>query len=148
MAANNNKSKGVFTDVELEAMRARAKELKAEEKSKKNKQQGEKDVMNAIAKLTDLDKTMALRIFEIVKTAAPELFPKTWYGMPAFANKEGKVICFFQAANKFESRYATFGFSDSAKLDNGNMWPTSFALNKLTNAEENEIIKLIKKAVG
>lgn len=147
MPQSTKKSKAVFTDIELEAMRARAKEAKAEERFKKNKQLGENDVLAAINAMVEPDKSMATRIHQIVKEANPELLPKTWYGMPAYANSDGKVICFFQAAKKFESRYATFGFSDLAKLDESNMWATSFALMKLTKVEEDKIIELVKRAV-
>jgi uncharacterized protein YdhG (YjbR/CyaY superfamily) len=129
-------------------MRARAKELAAEARSDKTKAEGEKEVIDAINKLSEPDKSMAKQIHELVKASAPELLPKTWYGMPAYANKDGKVVCFFQAAEKFKARYATFGFSDTAKLDEGNFWPTSYALKKLTPAEESEITILVKKAVS
>jgi uncharacterized protein YdhG (YjbR/CyaY superfamily) len=139
---------GSFTDVEREAMRNRAKELAAEAKSNKTRAEGEKEVQDAITAMDEPDRSMATRINQIVTETAPELFPKTWYGMPAYADKEGKVICFFQAASKFKARYATFGFSDTAKLDTGNMWPAAFALTKLAAAEEAEIARLVKKAVG
>lgn len=141
------KSKG-FTDVEKAAMKARALELKAEERASKNKAEGESAVLAAIAALKEPDRSMAKRVHTIVKAAAPALFPKTWYGMPAYADKDGKVVCFFQSAQKFNSRYATFGFSDTANLDEGAMWPTSFALTELTAAEEAQISMLVKKAVS
>lgn len=136
-----------FSDFERDAMKNRAKELAAEEKAKKNRAAGEKAVLDAIAEMTGSDKEIAEKIHAIMQKHAPELWPKTWYGMPAYANKDGKVICFFQAAKKFESRYATFGFQDSAKLDEGNMWPTTFALTKITAREEAKIIEMVKQAI-
>ena len=124
-----------FTDEERAAMRERAKELKAE---------GESDLLAKIAEMQKPDRAMAERLHEIVKASAPALSPKTWYGMPAYANKDGKVVCFFQSAEKFDSRYATLGFSDAANLDEGAMWPTSFALKELTAAEEAKIGALVK----
>lgn len=143
---SDKKPKG-FTEEEKMAMKARAKELAAEAKANKTRAQGESDIFAAIEEMNDSDKSMAKRIHEIVKESAPELFPKTWYGMPAYA-KDDKVICFFQAASKFKSRYASFGFNDSANLDDGNMWETSFALVKLTEKEEKKIAELVKKAVS
>jgi uncharacterized protein YdhG (YjbR/CyaY superfamily) len=137
-----NKSKG-FTAEERAAMKERAKEQKAEAQ----KVDGERAVLAKIAELQGLDRTMAERLHEIVKASAPELSPRTWYGMPAYA-KDGKVVCFFQSAQKFNTRYATFSFSDRANLDEGAMWPTSFALKELTAAEEARIGALVKKAVG
>ena len=138
-----------FTAEEKAAMKARAQELKAEAKASKNREEGEKAVLAAVAQMKDpTDRSMAKRIHVIVTNAAPELMPKTWYGMPAYADKDGKVICFFQAASKFGVRYATFGFQPDAKLDEGNMWAASFALIKLTAAEEAKIIALVKKAIG
>ena len=138
-----------FTAEEKAAMKERAKELKAEARASKDRAEGEKAVLAAIAQMKDpTDRSMGKRIHEIVTAAAPELMPKTWYGMPAYANADGKVICFFQAASKFGVRYATFGFQPDAKLDEGNMWATSFALLKLTPAEEKKIIALVKKAVS
>jgi uncharacterized protein YdhG (YjbR/CyaY superfamily) len=136
-----------FTAEEKAAMRERAKELKAEERASKDRASGEKAVFDAIAKMTEPDRSMCKRIHEIVTATAPELMPKTWYGMPAYANADGKVICFFQAASKFNVRYATFGFQPDAKLDDGNMWAASFALVKLTPAEEAKLTALVKKAV-
>lgn len=137
-----------FTAEEKAAMKARAQELKAEAKASKNREEGEKAVFAAIAQMKDPnDRSMCKRIHEIVTTVAPDLMPKTWYGMPAYADKNGKVICFFQAASKFGVRYATFGFQPDAKLDDGNMWAASFALIKLTSAEEAKIATLVKKAV-
>jgi len=137
-----------FSDDEKAAMRERALELKAEERASKNKAAGEKILLAAIAKMPEPDRSMAKRIHEIVGATAPDLFPKTWYGMPAYANKDGKVVCFFQAASKFKSRYATLGFNDPANLDEGAMWPTAFALKKLTAVEEAKIAALVKKAVS
>ncbi len=138
-----------FTAEEKAAMKARALELKLEAKASKNREEGEKAVLAAIAQMKDSnDRSIGKRIHEIVTATAPELMPKTWYGMPAYANTEGKVICFFQAASKFGVRYATFGFQPDAKLDDGNMWAASFALIKLTAAEEAKISALVKKAVS
>src|ERR671917_2220549 len=140
---SEKKSEG-FTAEERAAMRERAKEQKAEEQ----KADGERAVLAKIAEMPETDRAMAKRLHEIVKASAPELSPKTWYGMPAYADKDGKVVCFFQSAEKFNSRYATFGFSDKANLDEGAMWPTSFALKELTDTEEAEIGDLVKRAVG
>jgi uncharacterized protein YdhG (YjbR/CyaY superfamily) len=141
-AATGKKSKG-FTDEERAAMRERAQELKAEAR----KADGESAVLAKIAEMQGSDRAMAERLHAIITTRAPGLSPKTWYGMPAYA-KDGKVICFFQSAEKFKSRYATFGFSDDASLDDGAMWPTSFALKELTDAAEARIGALVKKAVS
>jgi uncharacterized protein YdhG (YjbR/CyaY superfamily) len=146
MKQDKNKT-GVFTDEERDAMRTRAKELAAEAKAVKTREEGERDVLAAIAKMSEPDRSMAQKVHEIVKAAAPELMPKTWYGMPAYANNDGKAICFYQAAEKFSARYAMLGFSDAAKLDEGNMWPAYYALKKLTKDEEVKIIELVKKAV-
>jgi hypothetical protein len=146
-AANNKKTQG-FTADEKAAMRARALELKAEARASKNKEEGEKAVLAAIAEMPEPDRSMAARLHELIKTSAPDLMPKTWYGMPAYANQDGKVVCFFQSAQKFKARYATFGFSDTANLDEGAMWPTSFALKELTATEEARIIALVKRAVS
>ncbi len=147
-AANGEQSDG-FTEAERAAMRARAEELKAERRrgGRAEKTDGESAVRAAIAAMTDADRAMAERIHAIVTASAPELAPKTWYGMPAYA-KEGKVVCFFQAAQKFNARYATFGFNDAAHLDEGTMWPTAFALKELTPADEERIAALVKRAVG
>ena len=145
--ATGKKSKG-FSDEEKAAMKERAKELKAEERANKNKAEGESDVLAKIAELQGKDRSMAKRIHEIIKASAPALSPKTWYGMPAYANKDGKIVCFFTAASKFNARYATFGFNDDANLDEGAMWPTSFALKELTAAEEAKIAALVKKAAS
>lgn len=143
---DTQKSK-VWTDEEKAAMKERAREMKAEARASKNRDEGEKMVIAAIAKMPEPDRSIAKRIHEIVKTNAPDLMPKTWYGMPAYANADGKVICFFQAASKFGTRYSTFGFQPDANLDDGNMWAASFALIKLTTAEESKIVTLVKKAV-
>ena len=136
-----------FTAAEREAMKERARELKAEERANKSRAEGESDVLAKIAEMPGPDRAIAKRIHAIVKKSAPILSPKTWYGMPAYA-RDGKVVCFFQSAQKFDSRYATFGFSDEAKIDEGTMWPTSFALEKLTAADEARIGALVKKAVS
>jgi uncharacterized protein YdhG (YjbR/CyaY superfamily) len=143
--AADKKSKG-FTDDEKAAMKNRAKELKAEARSNKNKEAGESDALAAIADMQEPDRSMAQRIHEIIKANAPDLSPKTWYGMPAYANKDGKIVCFFQTAAKFGTRYSTFGFNDSANLDEGSMWPVAFALKALTATEEAKITALVKKA--
>jgi uncharacterized protein YdhG (YjbR/CyaY superfamily) len=139
-------SKG-FTDEEKAAMKERARELKAEARADKDKAAGESAVLAAIAAMPKSDRLMAERIHAIVKASAPALSPKTWYGMPAYANADGKVVCFFQAADKFKARYATFGFNDTANLDDGSMWPTSFALKELTAADETKVAALVKKAM-
>ena len=136
------KSKG-FTGEERAAMKERAKELKAEAQ----KAEGESAVLEKIAEMPEPDRAMAERLHAIVKASAPALSPKTWYGMPAYA-KDGKVVCFFQSAQKFKSRYATLGFSDVANLDEGSMWPTSFALKELSATEEAKISALVKRAVS
>jgi uncharacterized protein YdhG (YjbR/CyaY superfamily) len=133
-----------FTDEERAAMKEAARERKAA----RGKADGEKDVLAKIAEMPKSDREKAERIHAIVKAGAPDLTPRTWYGMPAYANKDGKVICFFQSAQKFKSRYATLGFSDRANLDAGAMWPTSFAVAELTPAEEKKIGALVKKAVS
>jgi hypothetical protein len=145
-AATNKKSKG-FTDEEQAAMKERAKELKAEARANKNKAEGESDVLAKIAEMPEPERTMAQRLHEIITTSAPVLSPKTWYGMPAYA-RDGKIVCFFQSAHKFNSRYATLGFSDTANLDEGAMWPTSFALKELTATEEEKIVALVKQAAS
>ena len=136
-----------FTDEERAAMKNRAQELKAEARANKNKADGESDVLAKIAEMSEPERTMAKRLHEIIKASAPALMPKTWYGMPAYA-RDGKVVCFFQSAQRFKARYATFGFSDEANLDEGAMWPTAFALKELTAAEEARIAALVKKAVS
>jgi len=141
-ATRGKKSNG-FTAEERAAMKERARELKAAQ----GRADGEKAVLAKIAEMPKPDRVMAERIHAIVKASAPDLSPRTWYGMPAYA-KDGKVVCYFQDAAKFKSRYATFGFNDAANLDAGNMWPTSFALTELTAAEEKKIGALVKKAVS
>jgi uncharacterized protein YdhG (YjbR/CyaY superfamily) len=145
--AINKKSKG-FTVEEKAAMRNRAQELKAEARTGKNKADGESAVLEAIAAMPEPERTMAKRLHAIIKAGAPALSPKTWYGMPAYANKDGKVVCFFQSAQKFSTRYASFAFSDTANLDEGALWPVAFALKKLTATEEAKIGALVKKAVS
>jgi len=140
------KPKG-FTAEEQAAMKERAKELKAEARANKKKADGESDLLAKIAEMPEPDRAMAARLHEIISEAAPDLWPKTWYGMPAYA-RDGKVVCFFQSAAKFNARYATFGFQDTANLDDGHMWPTAFALKALTTAEEARIVALVKKAVS
>ena len=144
--AINKKSKG-FTDEERAAMKARAQELKAEARANKDKAEGESAVLAAIAAMQEPDRAMAKRLHAIIKASAPALSPKTWYGMPAYA-KDGKVVCFFQSAQKFNTRYATFGFSDTANLDEDALWPVAFALKELTAAEEAKIAALVKKAAS
>ena len=144
--AIGKKFKG-FTDEERAAMKERAKELKAEARANKDKAAGESDVLAKIAEMPEPDRAMAKRLHAIIKASAPALSPKTWYGMPAYA-KDGKVVCYFQNAQKFKTRYSTFGFSDAANLDEGAMWPTTFALEELTAAEEARIGALVKKAVS
>jgi len=145
-STTGKKSKG-FTDDERAAMKERARELKAEERANRTKAEGEKDLLAKIAEMPEPDRAMAERLHAIIQASAPALSPKTWYGMPAYA-KDGKVVCFFQSAEKFKSRYATLGFSDEANLDEGAMWPTSFALKDLTAADEAKIGALVKKAVS
>ncbi|HEU4865907.1 MAG TPA: DUF1801 domain-containing protein [Actinomycetota bacterium] len=146
-SAKRTSTSGRFTAEERAAMKARAQELKAEERASKNRAEGERDVLAAIAAMSGSDRAMAKRLHAIITASAPALWPKTWYGMPAYA-KEGKVLCFFKSAGKFDSRYATFGFEEAANLDEGAMWPTSFALKKLTPADEKKIGALVKKAVS
>ena len=140
------KTKG-FTAEEKAAMKARAQELKAEERANKNRADGERDVLAAISAMKPKDRAMAKRLHAIVKDSGPDLWPKTWYGMPAYA-KDGKVVCFFKSAGKFNSRYATFGFEEAANLDDGAMWPTSYALKELTAADEARIAALVKQAAS
>ena len=139
-------SKG-FTDDERAAMRERAQELKVAGRRGAGKADGESDVLAKIAEMPEPDRVMAERLHALMKASAPTLSPRTWYGMPAYA-KDGKVVCYFQSAHKFKSRYATFGFNDAANLDRGAMWATSFALKELTTAEEKKIAALVKKAAG
>ena len=143
MAERKTAKKG-FTTEEKAAMKERAAELKAEAR----KADGESTLLAKVAEMKGKDRAIAKRIHEIVKATAPSLVPKTWYGMPAWANKDGKVVCYFQDAAKFKSRYATFGFTDLANVDAGAMWPTSFALTELTAADEKKIGALVKKAVS
>jgi uncharacterized protein YdhG (YjbR/CyaY superfamily) len=146
MNPSNKKTTG-FTAEERAAMKERARELRAEERVQKDRAAGEKAVLEKIAEMKGSDRAMAKKLHDIIKESAPGLSPKTWYGMPAYANQAGKVVCFFTSAEKFNSRYATFGFNDDANLDEGNMWPTSFALKELTAAEEKKVAALVKKAV-
>ncbi len=138
------KAAGGFTAEEKAAMKARI----LEERASKDRAAGESAIVAAIAKMREPDRSLAKRVHEIVTAAAPELMPRTWYGMPAYANADGKVICFFQDAGKFKVRYATFGFQHDAHLDDGEMWPTSYALTKLTPSVEAKITALVKKAVS
>lgn len=144
--ATDQASEG-FTDEERAAMKERAQELRAEARASKDKAAGERAVLAKIAEMPEPDRTMAERIHQIVKASAPALSPKTWYGMPAYA-RDGKVVCFFQSADKFKARYATLGFNDTANLDEGHMWSTAFALTELTDVEEASIGALVKKAVS
>ena len=141
--ASGTKAKG-FSDFERAAMKERARELKAEA----NKADGESDVLAKIAEMQGSERAMAKRLHALIKASAPTLSPKTWYGMPAYANEDGKVVCYFTSAHKFKSRYATFGFNDDAHLDEGVMWPTSYALKEITPAEEARIAALVKRAVS
>jgi uncharacterized protein YdhG (YjbR/CyaY superfamily) len=136
-----------FSDPEKAAMRARAKELKAEARADRDRAAGERDLLASIAQMPEPDRGLAERVHAIVSASAPTLSPKTWYGMPAYA-REGKVVCYFKGAHKFKSRYATFGFEDAANLDEGNMWATCYALTKLTAAEEKKIAALVKQAAS
>jgi uncharacterized protein YdhG (YjbR/CyaY superfamily) len=145
--ATSGKTAGGFTDEERAAMKERAAELKAEARRGKSKADGESDVLAKIAEMPEPDRAKAERLHAIVKASAPDLSPKTWYGMPAYA-RDGKIVCFFQSAHKFKARYATLGFNDAANLDDGAMWPTAFALKELTAAEEARIAALVKKAVS
>jgi len=138
--------KGFSTD-EKAAMRERARELKAESRRDADRADGERDLLAKIAEMPESDRVMAERIHAVVTATAPDLAPKTWYGMPAYA-RDGKLVCFFKSADKFKSRYATFGFEENAHLDDGSMWPTSYALTKLTAADEARIAALVKKAVS
>jgi hypothetical protein len=146
-SAKRTTSSGVFTADEKAAMRATVRERKAEERASKNRAVGERAVVEAIDAMSEPDRSMAKRLHAIVTESAPDLWPKTWYGMPAYT-KDGKVVCFFKAAEKFDTRYATFGFEEAASIDEGAMWPTSFALTKLTPTDERKIAALVKKAVS
>jgi uncharacterized protein YdhG (YjbR/CyaY superfamily) len=136
-----------WTDDEKEAMKARARELKAEARRGAEKADGEKDLLAKVAEMPESDRVMAERIHAVVMASAPELSPKTWYGMPAYA-KDGKVVCFFKAASKFDTRYATLGFEEAAMIDDGDFWPTSYGLTRMTPAIEKQIGELVKKAVS
>ena len=142
-----DKAPGKWTDDEVAAMKARARELKADERASKDRAQGERGVLAAIAAMKEPDRILAEKLHAIVEATAPALWPKTWYGMPAYA-KDGKVVCFFKSAEKFNSRYATFGFEEAARLDDGAMWPTSFALTEMTAADEARIGELVRKATS
>jgi uncharacterized protein YdhG (YjbR/CyaY superfamily) len=143
------KKKGTqgFTDEERGAMKERAKELKAEARANKDRAEGESDVLAKIAEMLEPERAMAKRLHAIITASAPVLVPRLWYGMPAYA-KDGKIVCFFQSAQKFNTRYATLGFNDTANLDEGALWPTAFALMELTAAGEERIGALVKKAVS
>ena len=145
-AKKSRKSTAAFSDIELEAMQAAKSEAKAQKKGAKY--DGEAELLAKVAEMDDTDRPIATRLHAIVKANAPTLSAKTWYGMPAWANAEGKVVCFFQSGAKFKTRYSTLGFQDPAKLDDGGMWPTGFALTRLGPAEEAQIAALLKKALG
>jgi len=145
-AAGRDTTSNVWTDEEKAAMQEHAREMKAAKGRAKKDEDGEADIIAKIAEMPDSDRVMAARIHEIVKETAPELTPRTWYGMPAYS-KDGKIVCFFQSAAKFKARYATLGFDEKANIDDGSMWPTSWALTKLTPANEAKIVELLKKAV-
>ena len=144
----SGKTSNVWTDEEKAAMKAIALERKAEARANKNRAEGEKTVLAAIAALPEADRSLAKRLHAIIKDSAPALSPKTWYGMPAYADEDGTVVCFFQSAAKFKTRYATIGFSDKASLDEGALWPVAFALTDLTPTEEARIRALVKKAAS
>ena len=144
MSPTKSKKSGGFSAAERAAMKERAKELKAEA----SRADGEKALLEKVDEMKGKDRAMAKRLHAIVKANAPDLMPKTWYGMPAYADKDGKVVCFFKSAAKFKSRYATLGFGDEAKLDDGVMWATDFALKDITEAEEKKIAALVRKAVS
>ncbi len=146
-ATGNGKAVQVWTDEERAAMKSRAQELKAEARATKDREAGESAVLAAIAAMPEPDRTMTKRLHAIVKASAPDLAPKTWYGMPAYA-RDGNVICFFQPASKFKARYGTFGFNDRANLDEGALWPVSYALKELTPAAEEKIAALVKQAAS
>ena len=146
-ATASNKKSGGWTAEERAAMKNRAQEMKAEERANRSKAAGESDLLAAIAAMSEPDRSMARRVHEIITASAPALSPKTWYGMPAYA-RDGKVVCFFQCAQKFNTRYATLGFQDTANLDEGEMWPVVFALKELTATEEARISALVKQAVS
>jgi len=147
-AKKAGKTSDGWTEEERAAMKERAREMKAEARRGKKRADGEKDVLAKFAELPKEDRSMAERLHAIVKASAPDLAPRTWYGMPAYANQDGKIVCYFTPASKFKERYATLGFNAAANLDEGAMWPTSFALKKLTAADEKRIAALVKKAVS
>ena len=146
-AKNTDTAAKGFTAEERAAMKERARELKAEARANQDREAGERDLLAKIAEMPKADRVLAERFHAIVTATAPDLMPKTWYGMPAYA-RDGKVVCFFKSADKFKSRYATIGFEESAHLDDGTMWQTSFAVTKLTPADEKKIAALVKKAVS
>ena len=145
---NDAKQSEGFTAEEMAAMKERAKEAKADAKAKANREAGESDLLAKIAEMPDHDRMLATRLHEIISENAPDLWPKTWYGQPAYAIDGKSVVCFFQAASKFNTRYATLGFQHDANLDDGNMWPTAFAVIALTPADEERIAALVRKAVS
>jgi hypothetical protein len=147
-ATTSTKKAKAFSDEERAAMKERAAEQKAEARAQKNKADGESDVQAKIAEMQEPERSMAQRLHQIIKASAPDLMPKTWYGQPAYANKEGDIICFFQSAQKFNTRYATLGFNEAANLDDGSMWPVAYALKEMNASEEAKIIALVKKAVS
>ncbi len=147
MSQSKSKESKGFTDEERAAMKERARELKAEARASKDRAEGESALLAKIAEMPEPERAMAQRPHEIITTTAPALWPKTWYGMPAYA-KDGKILCFFQSAQKFDARYATLGFNDVANLDDGAMWPTSFALREMTVDVEARIAALVEKAVS
>jgi uncharacterized protein YdhG (YjbR/CyaY superfamily) len=147
LKSTTEKASQGFTAEERAAMKTRAQELKAEARADRNKADGERDALAKIAEMPEPDRTMAERLHALIKASAPVLAPKTWYGMPAYA-KDGKIVCFFQCAQKFNYRYATLGFMDAAKLDDGRLWPIAYALTALTPAEEARIVALLKRAVA
>jgi uncharacterized protein YdhG (YjbR/CyaY superfamily) len=147
-SAGAKTSGSVLSKEELAALKETVKERKRDARRGARKEDGERDVLEKIADMPEADRVMAKRIHAMVKASAPSLEPKTWYGMPAYANEDGKVVCFFTAADKFKSRYASFGFNEDANLDEGTMWPTSWALTKLTDADEAKLAALVKKAVS
>lgn len=148
MSTKKDAQKSQWSEQEKAAMKARAQELKAEARMSKDRAAGEGALLAAVAKMPEPDRSIAKKIHALVAANAPALMPKTWYGMPAYANADGKVVCFFQAASKFKTRYSTFGFTDLANLDEGNMWAAGFALIKLTAAEEAKLAALVKQAVS
>lgn len=147
-STKTSKADAGFTAEEKAAMKARARELKALERIGKDRAKGEETLLEVLSKLPDAERKMGSHLHSLITETAPELLPRTWYGMPAYANADGKIVCFLQPASKFESRYSTLGFNDVARLDDGNMWPSSYALVKLTPSEEKKIVTLVKKALG